>query len=74
MKCPNCGSGVSGLWCKYCKSFVSSSDEEKQILSEVEQKKQEVLNSIEYIKNTHAPEEVKEKKLKVLQRKLEELN
>tara|TARA_B100000214_G_C23856726_1_gene576065 strand:- start:406 stop:639 length:234 start_codon:yes stop_codon:yes gene_type:complete len=75
MRCSNCGAAVSGLTCSYCGSFVGAKEDEVIVLKEMDEKKQEILNEIKYYEtNNYVPETVKEKKLNILKRKLNEIN
>ena len=75
MRCSTCGAAVSGLTCSYCGSFVGAKEDEVIVLKEMDEKKQEILNEIKYYEtNNYVPETVKEKKLNILKRKLNEIN
>ena len=73
MKCSNCGAPVSKSICSFCNSYVISSDEAMAEIKESEQEIQEILDKIKYYESSHAPEIVKEKKIKVYTKKLKDL-
>lgn len=74
MRCNNCGASVARMWCDYCRSYVGGTEEKLDNLKDTEARVEKILAKIKYIETSPAPSPVKEKKILLLRKELEEID
>ena len=74
MNCPNCGARVTSIRCDYCGTLITNTESKNSSkLSEMEAEKNSLLQRISAIDKMIMPDEVKERKKKILYEKIAKL-